>query len=180
MVITGCCFLHNMSKTKQLLDGLNKIVEKPKQPQQIYHSYSNRFYDEQKTLHKLPAIYDKARRHKDDEGDEYIMIDRVYGSIFKGGSRLQQADGTIYEGKLYSKRRLVTHKDPMSRESKSFYSACTVTADGRWFDNGGMPIEVPAKLEPEKVKTAEEIEEEKQKQAEIAKRKEEEILANLK
>ena len=55
-----------------------------------------------------------------------------------------------------------------------------MTADGRWFDNGGMPIEAPTKLEPEKVKTQEEIEEEQQQKNEIAKRKEAEILANLK
>ena len=53
-------------------------------------------------------------------------------------------------------------------EKVSFYSRCTVTADGRWFDNGGMPIEVPTKLEPEKVKTAEEIEEEKEEEMEMS------------
>ena len=61
-----------------------------------------------------------------------------------------------------------------------FYSKCTVTADDRWFDNGGLPIEKPTQIEPEKTKTKEEIEEEKQHQAEIAKRKEAEILAKLK
>ena len=68
----------------------------------------------------------------------------------------------------------------MGGDVNNFYSVCYETADGRWFDNAGMPIEAPKKLEPEKVKTAEEIEEEKQKQSEIAKRKEAEILANLK
>ena len=131
-------------------------------------------------IHKLPKKYDKAKRKKDEDGEEYIMIDRIYGSIFKGGERLVQADGTVYTGKLYSKRRLVTSKDAITKEKKNFYSPCRVTADGRWFDNAGMPIEAPEKLEPEKVKSAEEIEEEQQAKADIAKRKEAEILANHK
>ena len=132
------------------------------------------------SIHKLPKRYDKAKRKKDEDGEEYIMIDRIYGSIFKGGERLIQADGTVYTGKLYSKRRLITSKDAITKENKNFYSPCRVTADGRWFDNGGMPIEAPEKLEPEKVKSAEEIEEEQQAKADIAKRKEAEIIANLK
>ena len=87
-----------------------------------------------------------------------------------------QADGTEYKGKLYSKRRLVTSKDPITKEKKNFYSPCRVTADGRWFDNSGMPIEAPDKLEPEKVKSAEDLEEEQRLKAE----KEARILANLK
>ena len=78
------------------------------------------------------------------------------------------------------KRRLIKLKDPITKEDKSFYSRCTVTDDGRWFDNAGMPIEAPEKLEPEKQKSKEEIEEEQQEKADIAKRKEAEILANLK
>ena len=104
------------------------------------------------------------------------MIDRVYGSIFKGGERLLQADGTYYKGKLYNKRRLCVSKDPTTGEKRNFYSPCRVTADGRWFDNGGLPIEAPKNLEPEKKKTAEEIEEELQAKIE----KEKNILANLK
>jgi hypothetical protein len=106
----------------------------------------------------------------------YIMVDRVYGSIFKGGERLLQADGTYYKGKLYNKRRLCVSKDPTTGEKRNFYSPCRVTADGRWFDNGGLPIEAPKNLEPEKKKTAEEIEEELQAKIE----KEKNILANLK
>ena len=51
-----------------------------------------------------------------------------------------------------------------------------VTADGRWFDNSGLPIEAPTKLEPEKQKTEEEIAEERQAVIE----KEKNFLANLK
>ena len=164
-------------KTKKLLEGLGKITDSAPKPfvEEKYHSYTNRYYPN--TIHPLPAIYDKAKRIKDEDGDEYIMIDRVYGSLY--GQTLLQKDGTEYKGKLYNKRRLITHKNNMN-EKVSFYSRCTVTADGRWFDNGGMPIEVPTKLEPEKVKSAEEIEEENRIKAERSKAKEAAILANLK
>lgn len=167
-------------KTKKLLEGLGKITDSaPKNfEDKKYHSYANRYYPN--TINPMPARYDKAKKMKDEDGDEYFMIDRVYGSIFKGGQRLLQADGTEYKGKLYSKRRLVVSKNPMTGEKSNFYSACVVTADGRWFDNCGMPIEVPSKLEPEKVKTAEEIEEENRARAERSKAKEAAILANLK
>ena len=170
-------------KSKELLDNLSKITERPQSKFQrdTFHSYTNMFYTSMpEDIHKLPKRYDKAKRKKDEDGDEYIMIDRIYGSIFKGGERLVQADGTVYTGKLYSKRRLLTSTDFITKEKKNFYSPCRVTADGRWFDNAGMPIEVPTKLEPEKTKTKEEIEEEEQQKADIAKRKEAEILANLK
>ena len=170
-------------KSKELLDNLSKITERPQSKFQrdTFHSYTNMFYTSMpEDIHKLPKRYDKAKRKKDEDGDEYIMIDRIYGSIFKGGERLVQADGTVYTGKLYSKRRLLTSTDFITKERKNFYSPCRVTADGRWFDNAGMPIEAPDKLEPEKVKSAEEIEEEQQAKADIAKRKEAQILANLK
>ena len=63
----------------------------------------------------------------------------------------------------------------MTGEKTNYYSSCTVTADGRWFDNGGLPIEAPTKLEPEKVKTKEELEEELQDKIE----KEKAMLQNL-
>ena len=170
-------------KSKELLDNLSKITAKTESKFQrdTFHSYTNMFYTSMpESIHKLPKRYDKAKRKKDEDGEEYIMIDRIYGSIFKGGERLVQADGTVYTGKLYSKRRLLTSTDFITKEKKNFYSPCRVTADGRWFDNAGMPIEAPDKLEPEKVKSAEEIEEEQQAKADIAKRKEAQILANLK
>jgi len=164
-------------KTKKLLEGLGKITDSaPKdRKEEVFHSYTNRYYPN--TIHILPARYDKARRKKDEDGEEYIMIDRVYCSLY--GQSLRQKDGTEYKGKLYNKRRLISSKSTTG-EKNSFYSRCTVTADGRWFDNGGLPIEAPAKLEPEKVKTQEEIDEEQRIKAERSKAKEEAILANLK
>jgi hypothetical protein len=91
-----------------------------------------------------------------------------------------QKDGSIYAGKLYKKRRLMTRKDPMTNEKTNFYSACVSTADGRWFDNTGFPIEAPAKLEPEKQPDPEELELEKNRKIEAAKNREAAILANLK
>ena len=101
------------------------------------------------------------------------MIDRIYGSMYE--DRLMQKDGTEYKGKLYQKRRLITAKNEAGEKS-NFYSHCTMTADGRWFDNGGLPIEAPVRLEPDKQKSADDIEEDKRLKAQ----KEARILANLK
>ena len=49
-------------------------------------------------INPMPARYDKAKRKKDDDGEEYFMIDRVYGGLY--GHTLRQADGTEYRGKL--------------------------------------------------------------------------------
>ena len=166
-------------KTKQLLEGLGKITDSAPRvhADDKFHSYTNRFYPN--FLHQLPKSYDKAKRKKDEDGEEYIMIDRVYGDLWNTG-RLQQKDGTIYNGKLYRKRRLLVKKDPITGEKSNFYSACTSTADGRWFDNQGLPIEAPTQLEPEKQPDPEELELEARRKAENAKTKEAAILANLK
>ena len=161
-------------KTKKLLEGLGKITDSSPNrfEQQKYHSYTNRYYAN--TLHTLPAIYDKAKKKKDEDGDEYIMIDRVYGSLYD--DHLLQKDGSIYAGKLYKKRRLLTRKDPITNDNNNFYSPCVSTADGRWFDNCGFPIEAPTKLEPEKQKSQEDLDDEKR----LAAQREARILANLK
>ena len=166
-------------KTKKLLEGLGKITDSAPKVRETekYHSYTNRFYPN--FLHQLPKSYDKAKRKKDEDGEEYIMIDRVYGDLWNTG-RLQQKDGTTYSGKLYRKRRLLTRKDPITGEKSNFYSACTSTADGRWFDNQGLPIEAPTQLEPEKKPDPEELELLEKRRAENAKAKEAEILAKLK
>jgi len=166
-------------KTKQLLEGLGKITDSAPKVREAekYHSFTNRFYPN--SLHQLPKSYDKAKRKKDEDGEEYIMIDRVYGDLWNTG-RLQQKDGTTYSGKLYRKRRLLTRKDPITGEKSNFYSACTSTADGRWFDNQGLPIEAPTQLEPEKKPDPEELELIESRKAEASKAREAAILANLK
>mgnify|MGYP001379231149 CR=1 FL=1 len=88
--------------------------------------YTNTYYVSiSPDIHKLPKSYDKAKRHKDENGDEYVYIDRVYGGLYE--QHLTQKDGTEYKGKLYHSGRN------------------TYTADGRWFDSGGLPIEKPKK-----------------------------------
>ncbi len=163
-------------KTKKLLEGLGKITDSaPKNnKEERINSYTNRHYPN--PIHQLPKMYDKAKRKKDEDGDEYIMIDRVYGGLY--GQRLVQKSGTEYNGKLYKKRRLISKR--ITGEKSNYYSGCVVTADGRWFDNCGMPIEAPTKLEPEKVQTQEEIEEDNRLKAEKSKQKEAAILASLK
>ena len=65
-----------MSKTKELLEGLGNIVRKPSAfKEEKYDSYTNRFYITQHSFHKLPAKYDKAKRHKDEDDYEYVLTD---------------------------------------------------------------------------------------------------------
>ena len=166
-------------KTKQLLESLGKITDSAPKAfvEEKYHSYTNRYYPN--TIHVLPSSYDKVKRKKDADGEEYIMIDRVYGTLWNEG-HLVQKDCTTYTGKLYKKRRLLTRKDPITGDKSNFYSACTSTADGRWFDNCGFPIEAPTQLEPEKQPDPEELELTEKRKAEAAKAREAAILANLK
>ena len=75
--------------------------------------------------------------------DEYgnpIFIDRIYGT--GPTQRLIQKDASIYQGTL-TKRRITVKR--LSKEG-SFNSHVWETADGRWFDRGGMPIEKPEQL----------------------------------
>ena len=159
-------------KTKKLLENLKEITgDKNKFNPKPTPSSTNRYWLNSNTT-PLPSSYDKAKRHKDDEGEEFIYIDRVYGGLF-GYQSLEQKNGTTYKGKLYDKRRLMQGAD-----GKNFYSPCTTTVDGRWFDNCGMPIVPPKQvdIEPEEKPDPEDIEEEKR----MAREKEKRILAELK
>ena len=133
-------------KTKKLLDNLNKITQKPKSQfeREKIDVITNRYYIPD-SIHTLPKSYDNAKKYNDKDwiDGEYIIIDRVYGGIY--GQSLTQKDGTEYKGKLYHKRRLMQGAD-----GKNFYSSCTATVDGRWFDNVGIPIEQPKQVEIEK------------------------------
>ena len=96
--------------------------------------------------YEFPKSYLKGPWTKeiDDDGDVdyWTAYDRMYGGL--SGERLVQKDGTQYKGKIYKKRRL---REGMN--GQNFYQQVRVTADGRWFDNGGMPIEAPTKVEEE-------------------------------
>ena len=137
-------------KTKKLLDNLKNITAKTDKFQEVQLSSSNRYWLDSETT-TLPSSYDKAKRYKDDDDEEFIYIDRIYGGLFDYQS-LEQKNGTTYKGKLYKKRRLMQGAD-----GKNFYSQCTVTADGRWFDNGGIPIIPPKQVEIEKEEEQEKI-----------------------
>ena len=172
-------------KTKKLLEGLGKITDSAPKVfvQEKFHSYTNRHYPN--AIYKLPAIYDKSKRQKDEDGDEYIMIDRIYSSMYD--DRLMQKNGTEHKGKLYQKRRLITAKNEAGEKS-NFYSHCTMTADGRWFDNGGFPIDPPKQEDQQEEEEKAEIgfakreltEEEKAEQAKWKTRAESEMLKKLK
>ena len=62
------------------------------------------------------------------------FIDRIYGDSLL--VRLIQEDGTRYQGTISTKRK--RHNKP---DGTGFWQTLYVTKDGRWFDNGGMPIE---------------------------------------
>ena len=138
-------------KTKKLLDDLKSITAKTDRfARKPTPSSTNRWWPGT-SFGSLPQSYDKAKRLKDDDGDEFIYVDRVYGGLF-GYQTLEQKDGTAYTGKLYDKRRLLKSE----LDDKNFYSPCTVTADGRWFDNTGWPITPPKEVEIEKKEEEEE------------------------
>lgn len=136
-------------KSKELLDNLNKIIAKPnKFERPISIPVSNKMW---KSAHEsgitpLPKSYDKdpwTIDEEDEDKDSYKYFDRMYGGLGSYGTKLIQKDGTQYEGKISNKRRLIKS----GIDDKSFYSHCHVTADGRWFDNSGFPIEAPNKAD---------------------------------
>ena len=80
----------------------------------------------------------------EDEHGNPIFIDRIYGT--GPTQRLIQKDATIYQGTI-TKRRITVKR--LTREG-SFNSYVWQTADGRWFDRSGMPIDKPAQLDDTK------------------------------
>ena len=110
-------------KTKQLLEGLGNIANKTRIIEEKHAVVSNEYGEDAK--------------------GKIIYIDRMYGDLF-GGHRLIQKNHKEYTGKIHKRRRLIKGSD-----GNSFYSACYETADARWFDNAGMPIEAPKRAEAE-------------------------------
>ena len=148
-------------KTKELLAGLGNIANKTRITEDKHTVVSNEFGEDAKGK----ALY----------------IDRMYSDLF-GGHTLIQKNHKEYTGKIHKKRRLVKGTD-----GNSFYSTCYMTADNRWFDNCGMPIEAPKNSLDEEVKesnveivrmppTEEELADDKRAKAE----REARLLANLK
>lgn len=96
----------------------------------------------------------------EDEYGQPIFIDRIYGT--DNTRRLIQKDGTVYGGSL-TKRRITVKR--LNGEG-SFNSHVWETADGRWFDRGGMPIDKPEQLEKTTSEMLQEGFDEEQKQRE--------------
>jgi hypothetical protein len=177
-------------KSKELLDNLNKIIAKPnKFERPINIPISNKMWKSaiESGIRSLPKIYDKdpwTVDEEDEDKDSYKYFDRMYGGLGAYGTKLVQKDGTEYEGKLYNKRRLIKS----GIDDKGFYSHCHMTADGRWFENSGFPIEAPNKAdqqdEEEKPQVSfssrELTDEEKAEQSKWKQRTESDMLKKLK
>jgi hypothetical protein len=117
-------------KTKELLAGLGEIANKTRITEDKHTVVSNEFGEDAK--------------------GKPIYIDRLYSDLF-GGLTLIQKNHKEYTGKVHKKRRLISRKS-INGDNISFYSVCYVTADNRWFDNVGMPIEAPKNSLDEEVK----------------------------
>lgn len=88
--------------------------------------------------------YQVVSNHMGPNGES---IDRIYGSPASGGQlRLINADYSQYQGTITKKS--ITQK---SIDGSNFRSYCYVTADNRWFDRAGMPIQKPNTVEEETV-----------------------------
>jgi hypothetical protein len=174
-------------KSKELLDNLNKIVKKPdkwEQPRVI--SDCNKMWKStiDSGINSLPTSYDKDKWIKDstdEDGDVYKWFDRLYGGIYQSSENLTQKDGTTYQGKLHKKRRLMK-----GMNGNNFYQQIRVTADGRWFDNCGFPIEPPTKVEEDEEKESigfmhrEPTDEENEEKAKYKAEQEQKMLKDLK
>jgi len=152
-------------KTKQLLEGLGNIANKTRITEDSFTMVSNEFGEDAK--------------------GKPMYIDRLYSDLF-GGIKLIQKNHKEYLGKVHKKRRLISRKS-INGDNVSFYSVCYVTADNRWFDNVGLPMEAPKNSLDEEVKesnveivrmppSAEELEQIKQQKLD----QEQRILQNLK
>ena len=117
-------------KTKELLAGLGNISNKTRITEDKHTVVSNEFGEDAK--------------------GKPIYIDRLYSDLF-GGIKLIQKNHREYPGKIHKKRRLISKKS-INGDNISFYSVCYVTADNRWFDNVGLPIETPKNSLDEEIK----------------------------
>jgi len=117
-------------KTKELLAGLGNIANKTRITEDKHTIVSNEYGEDAK--------------------GKPIYIDRIYSDLF-GEMKLMQKNHKEYLGKIHKKRRLISRKS-MNGDNVSFYSVCYVTADNRWFDNVGLPIEAPKNSLDEEIK----------------------------
>lgn len=65
-------------------------------------------------------------------------IDRLYQTGVTESFELINKDSTRYRGKVYSRRITL-----QNTEGQNFFASAYESADGRWFDNCGMPMKKP-------------------------------------
>lgn len=105
-------------KTQELLNSLQGIIKKPRK--------------------KGPVDVVVSNQYGEDAKGNPIYIDRLYGGL-NGQVKLINKNFTEYKGKIKKRTILLKGKDG------NFKSYAYETADGRWFNRCGMPIEQPKK-----------------------------------
>jgi hypothetical protein len=68
-------------------------------------------------------------------------IDRLYQTGVTESLELINKDSTRYKGKIHRRRLTVAGPD-----GQNFFAVAYESADGRWFDNCGMPIKKPTSI----------------------------------
>ena len=71
-------------------------------------------------------------------------IDRLYQQGVTDSMELINKDSTRYKGKVYRRRITV-----QNAQGENFFAVAYESADGRWFDNSGMPIKKPTNITKE-------------------------------
>ncbi len=71
-------------------------------------------------------------------------IDRLYQQGVTDSMELINKDSTRYKGKIHRRRLTVAGLD-----GQNFFAVAYESADGRWFDNCGMPIKKPNSIAAE-------------------------------
>jgi hypothetical protein len=75
-------------------------------------------------------------------------IDRIYQLGITEAVELINKDSTKYRGKVHRRRITV-----QNTEGQKFFAVAYESADGRWFDNCGMPIKKPIDVVKEDLTT---------------------------
>ena len=68
-------------------------------------------------------------------------IDRLYKLGTTDAVELINKDSTLYRGRVSRKRISL-----QNTEGQNFFAVAYESADGRWFDNSGMPIKKPTDI----------------------------------
>ena len=82
------------------------------------------------------TIPESNRIYKDNSETKFIAFDRIYGNIYKQLILIQK-NGSEYKGRIDKKS---------IKLSDGTLGHVHVTADNRWFNNCGMPIDKPINL----------------------------------